>query len=373
MKIFDVMARQLGHVFIRESDKLIGLDIGTGFVKVAQVKHKGGQAILTNLGRVVLSAGIMDDGYIIDVDGMTQTIRESLALSCADGKEVVVGLSGRHVFSREITMPVMSKQELAEAVKWGLEEYVPYPVDSFYYDFDVIAFNEDGKTLELLLVAAPYELVNPMIAAVTAAGLELVAIETEAIASARALPKPKESDVSRGYFFVIDIGDKLSQLTIFQKGVPFFTRLVPIGGIHFTQVIMQATGLDFAEADTFKSKSTDFFQSDDFIGNLSKVNQELKLLVAQLAHEGRLTLDSYLTQNPQATIDQIFLMGGGACLKNLLFELRHQVDLTIEMVNPLAFMSASATFDPQFLERVIPQMAVAIGLALRGDGHDDPD
>ncbi|MBU2703042.1 type IV pilus assembly protein PilM [Sporomusaceae bacterium BoRhaA] len=367
MKLFDVMVRQLEHVFIRKSDEMIGLDIGTGFVKVAQVNRKGGQPVLTNLGRVAIPTGIMDDGYIIDVNGMTQTIRECLALSYAVGKEVVVGLSGCHVFSREITMPVMPKQELAEAVKWGLEEYVPYPVDSFYYDFDIIGSNEDGKTFELLLVAAPYEIVNPLIAAVTAAGLELVAIETEALASVRVLQKSKDSGASSGHFFVIDIGAKLSQLTIFQKGVPFYTRIVPVGGMHFTQVIMQVTGLDFNEADMLKSKKNAFLQSADFIGELSKVNQELKLLIVQLAFEGRQTLDSYITQNHQVMIDQVFLMGGGACLKNLLPELRHQMDLTIEMVNPLAFMSASTAFDPQFLERVIPQMAVAIGLALRGD------
>ncbi len=358
---------KIKQYFMSKTDKLIGLDIGTGFVKAAQVQHKDGLLLLTHLAISELPAEVMDDGRMVNQERLADTIRECIVASRADGKDVIAGLGGSNVFSREITMPVMPRQELAEAIKWGLEEYVPYPADSFYYDFDVLGPSEDKMKLRILLVAAPYEVVNPIMAAVEAAGFRLVAIETEALASARTLQSPANFHEPIENFLLIDMGAQLSQLTIFQQEAPLFTRLVPIGGVQFTQVIMRTMGVDFDKADQLKIKQPNLLQPVDFDGELSVVNNELKLLVHELAREVRRTMDYYITQNNRATIEQLFLTGGASCFKNVLPHLTSQLDITVELHDPLPALRVSSAFEPRFLQYVRPQMTIAIGLAMRGD------
>ncbi len=353
--------------FIGKADKLLGLDIGTGFVKVAQVRHHGNQPVLTHLGLVELPTEIVEDGYIVDKERMAETIRQCVIASRADAKAVVIGLGGRNVFSREIVMPAMPQAELAEAIKWNLEEYVPYPIDSFYYDFTVIGPSDDGIKLQILLVAAPHDVVDPLIAAVTAAGLQLVAIETEVLALFRTLRGQKKSRSNRDNCLILDIGAQLSQISIFQQGAPMFTRIIPLGGLQFTQVIMRTRNLDFDEADQLKFKRTGLLQPVDYCGEQSVVHQELELLINEMTREMRRTIDYYITQNNRAVIDQIFLAGGGANFENVLPHVNNQLDMTIELHNPLAFIAVSSAFEPRFLQAVGPQMAIAIGLALRGD------
>lgn len=353
--------------FIGKSDKLLGLDIGTGFVKVAQVKFLGEQPVLTHLGLVELPTEVVEDGYIVDKDRMADTIRECVVASRAEGKAVVVGLGGRNVFSREITMPAMPEVELAEAIKWGLEEYVPYPIDSFYYDFAVMGLSEDGIKLQILLVAAPHDVVDPLIEAVTAAGLQLVAIETEALAMFRTLGGQGKSWSSRDNCLILDLGAQLSQISIFQQGAPMFTRIIPLGGVQFTQVIMRTMNLDFDEADQLKLQRIDLLQPIDYQGELSAAHQEFELLITEMAREVRRTIDYYITQNNRAVIERIFLVGGGAIFENMLPHVSSQLDMTVELHNPLAFIKTASALEPRFLQDVGPQMAIAIGLAMRGD------
>lgn len=353
--------------FIGKADKLLGLDIGTGFVKVAQVKLNGSQPVLTHLGLVELPAEIVEDGYIVDKERMADTIRECVVASRADAKSVVIGLGGRNVFSREIVMPAMPPTELAEAIKWNLEEYVPYPIDSFYYDFAVMGPSEDGLKLQILLVAAPHDVVDPLIEAVAAAGLQLVAIETEVLALFRTLQGQEKSRSNRDNCLILDMGAQLSQISIFQQGAPMFTRIIPLGGLQFTQVIMRTMDLDFDEADQLKFRRTGLLQPVDYRGEPSITHQEFELLINEIAREVRRTIDYYITQNNRAVIDQIFLAGGGANFENILSHVINQLDVTIELLNPLAFIKVSSAFEPRFLQDVGPQMAIAIGLALRGD------
>ena len=353
--------------FIGKSDKLLGLDIGTGFVKVAQVKFHGKQPILTHLGLVELPTEVVEDGYIVDKERLAATIRECVVASRAESKAVVVGLGGRNVFSREITMPAMPEVELAEAIKWGLEEYVPYPIDSFYYDFAVMGPSEDGIKLQILLVAAPHAVVDPLIEAVTAAGLQLVAIETEALAMFRTLRDQGKSRSSRDNCLILDLGAQLSQISIFQQGAPMFTRIIPLGGLQFTQVIMRTMELDFDEADQLKLQRIGLLQPIDYRGELSAAHPEFELLITELAREIRRTIDYYITQNNRAVIDRIYLAGGGANFENLLPHVSSQLDMTIELHNPLEFIKTASALEPRFIQNVGPQMAVAIGLAMRGD------
>lgn len=334
-KIFDMikpgwdnirMIAKLKQRFIGKSDKLLGLDIGTGFVKVAQVKYNGRQALLTHLGLVELPENVVEDGYIVDKARMADTIHDCVVASMADGKAVVAGLGGRNVFSREITMPAMPETELAEAIKWGLEEYIPYPSDSFYYDFAVIGPSEDGINLQILLVAAPHAVVDPLVEAVNAAGLRLVAIETATLAMFRTLHDQGQARYNTDNCLILDIGAHLSQISIFQQGAPVFTRMIPLGGDQFIQV-----------------------------------------LINELSREVRRTIDYYITQNNRAVIDRIFLTGGGASKEDILPQVIKQLDMPIELHDPFAFIKTVSSFEPRFLQAIGAQMTIAIGLAMRGD------
>lgn len=353
---------QIQRFFAGRTDRTLGLDIGSGFIKIAQVVTKGERQQLTHWSKTELPVDIMEDGQIIDEERLAEVIRQCLLAGCVDSKVVNVSLGGRNIFSREIVLPTMPQNEIAEAIKWGLDEYVPYPAGSFYYDFDLMTQSSSEEKMRVLLVAAPYEIVNPLLSAVRAAELQPVAIETEPLALLRTLTKVTNC-------VIVDIGAQIAQITIVQHGAPLFTRIIPLGGAQFTQAVMRVTELDFDEADRLKirQKNLLFAPNPKTPESTTPLHEELLGLAGELAREIRRTIDYFVTQNRDVVIDDIFLSGGGALLDHLLLQLSALLETPVLLHDPLKKLVIPATFEPRFLREMAQSMAVAVGLAMRGD------
>jgi len=88
-----------------------------------------------------------------------------------------------------------------------------------------------------------------------------------------------------------------------------------------------------------------------------------------LALEVKKTFDFYRTtaQESEATIQKILLAGGGSKLPGLPDFLAQRFDIPVEVFDPFRQIEVDATkFDPDYMREIVPEMAVAVGLALRG-------
>ncbi len=90
------------------------------------------------------------------------------------------------------------------------------------------------------------------------------------------------------------------------------------------------------------------------------------MLVSDLTNEIRRTIEYFQMQNKEAVVDKLFLSGGGSRLGNLAEQLSMQLDMQVLLHDPLAVVEVHGSFDPQYVRDLGPQLAVAIGLALRG-------
>ena len=353
------LKKHLVHWFAGQSPNIVGIDIGTGQVKAAELSLHSGHPILKAAGLIDLPEHVVEDGYVFEREALADSIRRLLATSGISSRDVVVAVAGRAVFVREIIFPVMTKEELKAAVRWDMEKYVPYEPDSYYYDFAVIGPGKDEAELKVLLVAAPHELVNTLADALAAAGCKLLAIDIEPLAVFRTLHDVKNT-------MVIDIGTTISQISVFQDESPAVTRLIPIGGRKFTEVIMQTTGLEYPEAERLKQQ-TGMLKYRDLKGELSMAHQRLQLLASELGREVERTVEYYQAQNRETVLDRIYLTGGGSKLDNLPEYLAAQLgDIQVLRHNPLSVLTPAASLDREYLHGLAPQLAVAIGLALHG-------
>ena len=70
-------------------------------------------------------------------------------------------------------------------------------------------------------------------------------------------------------------------------------------------------------------------------------------------------------------IQRVVLSGGCSLLSDLSSYLSTALELPVEIANPFRGIIADPKkFDPEYLSSIAPQMAVAVGLALRERGDD---
>ena len=139
---------------------VIGLDIGSGFVKVVEVDHSGDQPEVTRVVVRPLAQDAIVEGEVMDPGLVADTLRALFAESGLKTGEVVTAVGGHDVIVKKIKMDRMKEAEAREVIRWEAEQYVPFDIKSVELDFQILDPNDDGMQMEFLLVAAKLELVE---------------------------------------------------------------------------------------------------------------------------------------------------------------------------------------------------------------------
>jgi type IV pilus assembly protein PilM len=179
----------LGSLSFGSSTSTVGLDIGTDHVRAVQLRPAGDGFALTAYGVVEMPMGAVVEGEIVDIDAVTSAIKEVWRRSGVRGKDVSIGVSNQKVIVRLIDLPFMEHAELAGAIQYQAQDYIPMAIEESILDFQIIGdymTPSDEHMMEVLLVAAHREMIGASVAAVEGAGLKLSQIDVSSFAIVRA-------------------------------------------------------------------------------------------------------------------------------------------------------------------------------------------
>lgn len=359
----------------------VGLDIGTDHVRAALVKPSGAGFTLAGYGSVSMPFGAVVEGEIVDPEAVGSAIKELWRRAGIRAKDVAIGVSNQKVVVRLIDLPFMEKDELAGAIQYQAQDYIPIPVEEAILSYERIGdymTPADEHMMEVLLVAAQRDMIGSAVRAVESAGLKLAQIDVTAFALVRALlgsvssVLPDEMDEQGAATALIHITSGLTNIAVVERGVPRFTRVSALGGNQFTQAIANVLNLTFDEAEDLKIKvGLPSLEGVVPVGGvdpeMARVAQEaLEREANKFIAEVRRSLDYYLTQATQVrTIKRILLTGSGAQLRNLTNYLEKGLQTQVTLGDPLTRIQASGAVEQAVLADRMG-CAAAIGLAMGG-------
>jgi type IV pilus assembly protein PilM len=248
---------------------VLALDIGSRFIKVAEMRLARGSVSLLNVAVGPTPPGLVDNNQILDPTYLGRAVRELLMQNKIRSKGVVVAISGQSsVVVRPIDLPKMSTKELAETMKFEVERHIPFAVDEVVMDYAPIVpaeeLPESESNMKVLLAVAHEDLIKNYIKMIGAAGLHPVAMDVEILAAMRALIDINES--AGGYeqtVALVNIGAGSTDISIVSQGNLSFTRSVPIAGDTLTEAIADQLGRSFDEAEDIKREHARIFMDTD--------------------------------------------------------------------------------------------------------------
>jgi Tfp pilus assembly PilM family ATPase len=211
---------------------------------------------------------------------------------------------------------------------------------------------DDGKNYRILLTAAPKNLVARYIDIFKRAKLNLLSLETEAFALARALMGNDTSTV-----MIVDIGANTADICVIEDGVPILNRGIDTGGEYITKTIMNSMNVNQDRAEQFKR---DFGLSSISNKNVPEVIQHS---LNSIINEIKYVFELYRRQG-NAQIDKIIITGGSAFLPSLTSYLSELLKLPVVIGDPWDRIIYPLDLKP-VLQEIGPRMAVSIGLASR--------
>jgi type IV pilus assembly protein PilM len=340
---------------------VIGLDVGTNAVTVAEVVP-GTPPRLVAFGQVALVRDVMREGEIVDIDAVTEAItrlRTELGLRRA---RVRVGVASPRLIVRQVEMPVMTREELAGALRFQAQELIPIPLDEAVIDFAILGTVQSAPgepVMQVLLAAAHSATVDRLVEAVEGAGLGVESVDLIPLALIRSLAH-SVSDNGAGAEGIVSFGGGVTCVVVHENGLPRFVRVLGTGGRELTEAVAAGLDLPFETAESVKRQVGNV--SDDVI---ARSRAALERPLAGMLDEVRSSLDYYRNQPGAARLLRVVVTGGGALLPGMLDRLSTLVGLPVQMAEPRSTLSVGDIgFDDAELPRLDPYLPAAVGLAL---------
>lgn len=343
------------------AQSFIGIDLGLSGMKLVELLNEKGRARLVTYAYADYPAQSADQPHEEQVSVAIALLKKMLAKARVTTKKAVAALPNSSVFSSIISVPSGSEKEMKEAVQWQAKKLIPMPLEEISLHSQVVdgsGTDEKKKMTRVLLTGAPSVLVERFVSIVSGAGLEPLALETEAFAEVRSLIGKDRSTV-----MVIDMGAFRTNLVVVEKGIPFLSRSIATGGRVITGTIAQTVGIPFMQAESMKR---DFQAMQAFApaGNLSPI---LQTLLKPILDEIKYSFNLYQGQaesGVQKRIEKIILTGGSALLPHLAPFLTQLMNVNAYVGDPWARVVYPEDLRP-ILEEIGPRFSVAVGCAMR--------
>src|SRR5216684_1707040 len=243
----------------------VGLDIGSGIIKLAVVDHSGSAPDLVKLATTEVADDAIVEGEVMDPGIVSEAIRGLLSTAGVKQKKVVTAVGGRDVIVKKIQMDRMKEGDAREVIRWEAEQHVPFDMANVELDFQILDPDAEGLQMNVLLVAAKRELVENRNGLLTEAGLQAAIVDVDAFAIHNAF-ELNHPDAMQGVVGLVNIGHEVTNVNILEDGVPVLTRDLSVGTRRFREDLQREKGLSSEEAEKViqgTSQSADLAQYVD--------------------------------------------------------------------------------------------------------------
>ncbi len=230
----------------------VSVEIGTHSVRVAQLVERRGR-----IHAVRFAEQDLPSGYRWEVGGdhepVVAAIAEALAIAGIRARSAVIVLPRGQVTARISAFPAGGEDDLRQVIEYDLADHIPFPVDQVVVDYQELGPSRDEPGLvDVLVVAAPLELVQEYLRVAEDAGLRVSAITLDALAI---------DDLGRmtgrkpsGYSAEVEISSRSTTINIADGERLRLTRSVAVGGNQLSRAIQEALAVSAEEAEALKAR-----------------------------------------------------------------------------------------------------------------------
>ena len=341
--------------------KMLGIDIGTASIKVVEISRWGSGYTLENYGEIKSSLIFKEaptssekSSTLLSTEFVAKGIKGILEEARIKTREVIFSIPDFSTFCTSFEIPPMPENEIAGAIGYNASQYVTLPISEVTLDWKIISNPTADKNapLKVFLIAIPNQVIKEYQQLAALAGLELYALEAEALGITRALVKNNKKTLC-----LMDIGVQSSTVNIVDGGFLRKSYSFNFYSSKLAQVVASALGIDPAKAEEIKNK-------EGILSNRQGVADALRLLIDPLAVEIR-NISAEFVQSEQKEVQEIYLTGGTANMPGLKEYFAENLKKNVSVSNCFSDFLYPPILE-ETLREMAPRFSVAVGVALGG-------
>jgi len=352
---------------IEKHNQLIGLDIGSNTIKAVEIDHTGKELVLKNFGIIELPNSAIVEGMIKEKSVVVTAIGNLLSNLKIRNKNIATSVSGYSVIVKKVNVPTKrGAPDFQEKVQAAAEQYIPFNINEVEIDYEILPKEAEGNdnrnspiaNEDILLVAAKKEIIEERISLLNDVGLAPMVMDVDLLALQNVFEISTDAEDRKGLNAIINLGAEKLEINIVHNGISLFSRDSALGGSLLTGAIMTSFNEPFEEAEAIKLGWKP-------VEDISKLRELFIKLVLDWVSEIKRVIDFVGNTYSDEPLKKIFLTGGACRLPGFKDYLKRETGLPVEELNPFKSLQTKKKFDPNYLNYMGPQAAVAVGLALR--------
>lgn len=351
---------------VPKKNQLIGIDIGSYSIKIAEIQDTKRGMVLKNFGIIKLPPDAIVGGSIREMGIVSEAIKNLVKNLKIKNKNLATSISGYSIIVKKISIPRQEGKDIEKTIQDEAEQYIPFDINDVNLDYHILlSENEEEQPeadMDVLLVAAKKDIVEEYTNLFRLIEYNPVVLDIDAFALQNAFEiSDKEQS---GCNALAHIGSRQLTINIIKDGISIFTRDSSHGGDQITNEIKKKLDVSYQEAEKIKLGAISIEKKQMLI-----VEEIFTSTISKWVREIRRALDFVTSTFSDVQVENIFISGGSSLIPGFLEYLAIETGLKVEMLNPFANLEINdKLFDPNYLKTIAPIAVISVGLALRSIG-----
>ena len=286
--------------------KLLSIDIGNEWIKIAYIQKKGKKIHFLNGKKIPTPERTVHDGILSNLPDIAKLIRQALEQNHIKEKQVIFSIASSKIITREVELPNLSQKKLRNIIDLNADEYFPVNLAEYTLDYTVteVVETEEGKKAKVIIVAALRKVIQSYIDLAELCQLNIVSVDF----SGNSIVNFIQHEKYEGTNLFLNIASESTMVTIVSNGVVKFSRNILFGTNVIYESIQQHFNVDDEEA-------VKIAQERQLLNPEHKENAYLHNDVTsgmeQILNGVARLIDYYSTRN-KSPIEQVYIMDGGS-------------------------------------------------------------
>lgn len=337
--------------------KIIGIDIGSKYIKIAFAKRSRKKHEVVRTVFVSTPADSVVDGEIRNTDTLTARIRGALLEYKYKATELYFSINANSVVTREIKLPALKEKEIDPAIEFELTQSFPGIIQS--HTISTRIYSEPGMPVEGTAVFCPNKVLNSFAEVAKGLLIPLKGIDVNANALTKVVYSYLPPERRNETLLIVDVGNTMSQVSLISAGKLLLSRQITSGIARFDNLVANRVGI--APDQAVRARQNNKYDIYDL--DREDIDNFLNVAFSSVAGQIRSILDyfRYNRTSDESKISSIFLFTGRG-IDSLLAEYLSQVaELPVETIKLRRRRSSLPEIDPSVAAAIGATMTPTVG------------
>lgn len=326
-------------------NKIVGFDIGGNSVKLAFFAGNELKKAVT----AELPDNMVSGTRILSMDALADFLRQTARENGIPLTNAVVALPSTEVFTRELTMPAMTEQQLRYNLPYEFRDYLTAEKSKYYFDYSMrdIRRDEEGYPTEMTLLAcaALKDTVERYRAMLRRAGFRLRVLTPSECAYGGILTAwYRRSGAEKRDLGMVNLGHSATYLYIYRGHYFDSRREIDLGMAELERQVAEHCGVDIHVAHGYVLQNYNGVLHSDYAMSLYN----------RIAVEVKKAVNFFNYNNRQQELTELCLFGGGSAIEPLCRTIADATGMTLRPAAELLGGANGAHLDrPELYLRAI--------------------